>query len=160
MTEDKSYTVAEAHRFFAIQFNGKTWELLEKTERTPEEDELMIHSAHASCHHWLEAGTGVHHQRGEWLIARVYSVLGQAEAALWHANRCLELTQEHGNLMEDFDRAFAYECMARANAVAGNRAEAVRYLELATEAGEAIGSEEDRKLFFGDLRSGDWGDVQ
>ena len=62
---EETYTEAEAHRFFANQLNGQTWDLLDKTERTKEEDELMVYAAHASCRHWLEAGTGVNHQRGE-----------------------------------------------------------------------------------------------
>jgi hypothetical protein len=81
MSEETVYTEAEAHRFFAADFNGKTWDLLDKAVRTREEDELMVYSAFASCRHWVEAGTGVHHQRGEWLISRVYAVLGLGEAA-------------------------------------------------------------------------------
>jgi hypothetical protein len=34
MSDLKKYTEAEAHRFFAIQFNGQTWDLLDKSERT------------------------------------------------------------------------------------------------------------------------------
>lgn len=56
----------DSHRHFAIQFNGQTWGLLDKLDRTWEEGEMMIYAAHASCRHWLEAGTGVNHQRGEW----------------------------------------------------------------------------------------------
>jgi hypothetical protein len=160
MSEDERYTQAEAHRHFAIQFNGLTWDLLDKAERTAEDDERMLYSAIASCRHWLEAGTAVHHQRGEWLIARVYSVLGLGEAALRHANRCLELTEAHAGDMADFDRAYAYEALARANAVAGNRDEALRYIKLAEEAGQAIAEEENREIFVGDLNSGNWGGLR
>jgi len=156
MTEGKTYTEQEAHQHFATSANGQVWGLLEKTDRSKAEDELMVYAAHASCYHWLQAGTGVHHQRAEWMIARVYAELGRGEAALWHANRCQELTEQHADLMEDFDRAYAYEAMARANAVAGNRAEAREYLELAEQAGQAIADEESKKLFVGDLSSGDW----
>lgn len=160
MSEEKAYTEAEANRFFAIQFNGQVWNLLDKAERTKEEDELMVYSAQASCRHWLEAGTGVHHQRGEWMIARVYTVLGSAGAAVFHANRCLELTDKHAELMEDFDWAFAYESVARANAAAGNREEALKYIELAKKAGEAIEADENREMFFGDFDGGEWNDLR
>jgi hypothetical protein len=156
MSEEKAYTEAEAHRHFAIQFNGATWDLLDKAERTKEDDERMLYSAFASCRHWLEAGTGVHHQRGEWMIARVYSVLELGEAAVRHANRCLELTEAHASEMEDFDKAFAYEAVARANAVAGNRGEALKYIELAETAGEAIADEQNKEIFVGDFNGGDW----
>jgi hypothetical protein len=156
MSEEKAYTEAEAHRHFAIQFNGATWDLLDKAKRTKEEDERMLYSAFASCRHWLEAGTGVHHQRGEWMIARVYSVLGLGEPAMRHANRCLELTKEYASEMEDFDKAFAYEAVARANAIAGNRDEALRYIELAESAGEAIADEQNKEIFQGDFNGGNW----
>jgi hypothetical protein len=50
MTEEKSYTESEAQRFFAIHYHGKTWDLLDKPNRT-REDELMVYTAHASCCH-------------------------------------------------------------------------------------------------------------
>jgi len=146
----------EMHRSCAIKFHDETWDLIEKIARTPEEDELMVHTAHASCRHWLEAGTSIHHQRGEWLIARVYTVLGRAEEALLYANRCLELTNRHAEKMEDFDFAFAYESMARSSALAGRRKEALKFLELARKAGEVIRDPEDRRLFFDELRAGEW----
>jgi tetratricopeptide (TPR) repeat protein len=160
MTEEKLYTEAEASKFFAIAYNGKTWGLLDKANRTSEENELMLYTAIASLRHWLDVGTGVHRQRGEWLIARVYSVLGQAEAALRHTDRCLALTEDYADLMEDLDHAFSYECVARANAIAGNRNEALTYVRLAEEAGRAIAGEQDREYFLDDLNGGDWGDVR
>jgi hypothetical protein len=102
----------------------------------------------------------VNHQRGEWLIARVYTVLGLADMALRHANRCMELTHQHANEMADFDWAFAYECVARAHAIAGNRAEAVKHIELAQKAGEAIKEEEDRQVFFTGFNGGNWNNVR
>ena len=154
--EESRYTEAEAHRRFAIQYHGKTWDLLGKVVRTTEEDELMVHNAHASLRHWLEVGTGLHHQRGEWLLARVYSVLCRPREAERHALRCLALTETHAELMADFDRAFAYEAMARASAQAGRREECLRYFALAEEEGRAIVDEEDRTYFLGDLAGGNW----
>ena len=156
MSEEEKYTEEEAHRLFAGKLNGEVWGLLEKPDRSQAEDELMVHTAHASCCHWLKVGTGLHHQRAEWMIARVYSELVMAEAALRHARRCQELTKEHAELMEDFDQAYAHEGMARANAVAGNSEEAQKYMELAEQAGQAIADEESRKFFLGDPIGGDW----
>ena len=144
---DDAFLLAEAGCFL---------QAVQKADRTQADDEMMIHCAHASCRHWLEAGTGLHHQRGEWMIARVYAVLGQAEAAILHANRCLELTKEHSDLMEDFDWAYAYEGVARANAIAGNRDKALEYIALAEKAGEAIADAESKKFFVGDFDAGDW----
>ena len=160
MSDEDTYTEQEAHRLFARKFNGEVWGLLEKPNRSLLEEKLMVHTAHASCCHWLKVGTGLHHQRAEWLLARVYSELGMGESALRHARRCRELTDEYAELMEDFDRAYALECLGRANAVAGNREEALRYVGLAEKLGAAIKDEESQKIFRGDLDSGNWAGVK
>lgn len=156
MTETDTYTEKETHRHFAVKFHGQTWELLDKPQRSREEEERMIHAAHASCHHWLTAGTGVNHQRAQWLLARVYSVAGVGERALAHARRCMELTEEHRAAMKDFDLGFAHECVARAHAVAGNQEEALDNLKRARVAGREIGDREDIEIFEETLKAGDW----
>jgi hypothetical protein len=57
MSEENTFTESEAQLFFAKRFNGKTWELLDKAERTQEENELLVDYAHASLAHWRAAGT-------------------------------------------------------------------------------------------------------
>jgi len=156
MTDENLFTVAEAHRHFAITLNGRTWELLEKAARSEDEDQMMLHAAHASCYHWLQVGSGVNQQRGEWLIARVYTTLDRPEAALQHAKRCLALTEQYAGEMRDFDRAFAFESVARANAIAGNKDQALKYFRLAEKAGSAISDDEDREIFQQDFDGGDW----
>lgn len=156
MSEENTFTESEAQLHFAKQFNGKTWELLDKGERTQEENELLVDYAHASLAHWRTAGTGVHLQRGVWMLARVYIVLGNTALALQYAGHCLELTEQYKDLLSDFDFAFAYECMARAQALAGNRAEALKYQDMADKAGATIKDGEDRQIFFDDFQGGDW----
>jgi len=158
--EKETYTEQEAHRHFAVQLNGEVWGLLERADRSEAEEGRMVHAAHASCYHWLQVGTPLHHQRGVWLIARVYAVLGRGEAAVRYAEQCQALTEAHADLMKDFDRAFALEGLARAYAVAGKKKEALEYLKLAQEAGEAIADEEDRGIFQADLDGGDWHGVK
>ena len=156
MSEEKRFTEAEAHLHFAKGFNGKIWELLDKQERSPEEDELLVDYTHASLAHWRVAGTEVHLQRGAWMLAHVYTVLGNTALALQHAKRCLELTEQYKDQLSDFDLAYANECIARAQALAGNQAEAQKYISLAQEAGDAIKDEEDRDIFLGDFNGGEW----
>jgi hypothetical protein len=160
MTEPKTYTLDEAQLYFAKTLNGKVWELLGKTDRSLADNEQMMHDAHASCSHWLVAGTPLHHQRAEWLIAHVYTVLGYSEPALRHALLCMVLTQENASLMQDFDWAYAHEGLARALALAGNRKEAQHHLQIAQEKGEEIRDEEDKSIFVGDLEGGDWYNLQ
>jgi hypothetical protein len=156
MTEEKKYTALEAHQAFAAGLNGVVWELLAQGERTREEDDRMLHAAHASCYHWLKVGTPVHRQRGEWLLTHVYSEMGIGEAALRHAKRCWELTEAHPDLMEDFDLAYGHEGLARGHAAAGDLESARKEWSRAETAGEAIADEENRKMFVGDMRGGIW----
>ncbi|MFW5841849.1 MAG: hypothetical protein ACOCU2_01030 [Bacillota bacterium] len=103
------------NKTIAVNLFNETWDLLEKHPRTKEENALMIHKAHASLYHWLKAGTALEAQRGEWLVSHVYAVLEMGESAVFHANRCLDLTQ--ANAINDFDLTFAYEALARAHAL-------------------------------------------
>jgi tetratricopeptide (TPR) repeat protein len=156
MLEEKTYTLGQAHLHFAMDFHAKTWELLDKPERTRDEEERMVDYAHASLAHWRVAGTAARHQRGEWMLARVYTVLGNAPLAVQHARRCLEILEANAAEMTDFDYAFAYEAMARAYALQGERAMALHYLEMAQQAGNAIVDEEDRQVFFDEFTRGNW----
>lgn len=116
----------------------------------------MVAAAFGSHYHWLQIGDEVNQQRGEWMIARVYTVLGDEHMAVKHASRCLEITEEFKDKMADFDIAYAYEGIARASALAGKVDEAKGYLDLAEKAGEEISDSEDKKIFQGDLQGGDW----
>ena len=61
-------TTTEHHLAFAKKYNGATWALIEKTDRTPDDDLQMVAYAMTSLVHWLQAGTQIHHQRGAWLV--------------------------------------------------------------------------------------------
>ncbi|MEW5939428.1 MAG: hypothetical protein AB1750_07195 [Chloroflexota bacterium] len=156
MTDEKTFTESEAHLYFAKRYNGMTWEALDKKNRTPEENELLLDYAHASLAHWRAAGKGVNHQRGEWLIARAWIAIGDGEQALRHARRTAELTEAHRAEVSDFDFAFAHEGLARALAMVGQAEEARKFIALAQEAGEKIADAEDRQIFFDDFNSGNW----
>lgn len=156
MKEERSFSKQEMHLHFARQFNSRVWELLGAPERSSAQDMEMIHAAHASMYHWLLVGNTAHQQRGEWLIARVYTVLENPDGALRHARRCFELTTENPEEMEDFDVAYAHEAMARASALAGGKQTAREHREKARLAGENIQGKENRTLFLSDFEGGDW----
>jgi hypothetical protein len=141
--------VSEDRRRLAVDLFNHVWTLLDKADRTPEEDDEMVHAAHASRLHWAEVGARVNLVRGEWQISRVYATLGRPEPALYHAKRCLELCE--GAELEDFDLPYAYEALARAHAIAGNWKERDRYEKLARDAGERIADADDREHFLADL---------
>ena len=136
-------------RKLAADLFNHTWTLLEKPDRTPAEDDEMIHSAHASRFHWGEVGESVNLARGEWQCSRVYAVLGRAEPALWHARRCLAINEENGTA--DWDLASAYEAMARANLAAGDLDAVASWKAKGTAALEGIADPDDREVIESDL---------
>ena len=160
MTEEKTYTISQAHYQFAVDFNNQTWEFLEKKNRTRLEDIRMVDFAYASLAHWRAIGGAVRQQRGEWLISRVHAVLGEGGPALKHAQLCYQLLEDNKSDMDDSDIAYAYEAIARAYAVSGDKRESLKFLELAKKAGEAIKNDKDRDNFFAELNSGDWNGVK
>ena len=111
----------------------------------------MLHMAHASRYHWGQVGAPVNLSRGEWQCSRVYAVLGRPEPALYHARRGLEICRAYG--IGDWDLAYAYESLARAHAVAGDKDQARTWTEQALAAAEDIAQDEDRELVLTDLES-------
>ena len=109
----------ELHKKLAIDAFNKTWDYIDNNERTKEETLEMIHLAHASRYHWGFAGTEIHKARGEWQISRVYSVANLGESALLHANAYLDICLK--NNFKDWDITFAYEAVAYAYKVLGNK---------------------------------------
>jgi hypothetical protein len=134
--------------------------LLGKAKRTRDEDELMVLTANASLYHWLQIGTAIHAQRGEWLLARVYTILEKPEPAMEHTLRCREITEKHQAEMQDFDLFYADEAMARVLALRGEKQEARRFKDLATEKAATIANPEDKTIVMGDLKAGPWFEVE
>lgn len=146
-------TEAEAgdERRLAVSLFNATWTLLETRDRTREQDDAMVHMAHASRHHWGQIGTAANLGRGEWQCSRVYAVLGRPEPCLHHAHRYLELCQD--NDIADWDLAFAYEALARGHAIAGDPGLAREFTQQALAAADDIAADHDRELVLSDLES-------
>jgi hypothetical protein len=142
------------HRAEAVALFNGVWQMLDLEDRTPAQDDQMVHAAHASRWHWSQAGELSGDQQlavGEWQCSRVYSVLGRGEPALHHARACLAICQDGG--LGDWVVAAAYEALARAAAVAGDLGEARSWLARARTAVAAIADPEDREVIEGDLNS-------
>jgi hypothetical protein len=141
----------DAHRYFSAECFNRAWELIDQTERTPEEDETMLQLAYASLWHWSQRPECTDRQRsvGYWQLARIYALLGQAEPARRYARLSLEAARR-GEL-KPFFWGYAWEALARAETVAGNRAEADHSLKQALACAQQVEREEDRRLLLADL---------
>jgi len=138
-------------RQLAVDLFNHAWTLLRLPERTPEQDDELIHAAHASRHHWGEVGNAANLARGEWQLSRVYATLGRAEPALHHAHRCLAYCEANADEIEDWDLPFAYEALARAHGANGETDEAAGCAARARELAARIADPADRELLESDL---------
>jgi len=139
------------HRKIGADLFNYTWSLLDRKDRTKEYDEEMVHAAHASRYHWGKAGTALNTSIGDWQISRVYAMLGRAEPALHHARRALDVTRRHR--FGRFYLAYAYEGLARAASVAGDRRTRDRCVREARRIGAHIRDRDGRRMLLEDLAS-------
>jgi hypothetical protein len=142
---------SKVHRELAPALFNDVWRLLVKKKRTKDEDEQMVNEAHASLYHWSRVGTTTQLAIGEWQVSHVYAVLGRMEPALHHARISRGVCRKNG--IGDFPLAYAYEALARAYAVAGNRRNFERYMRLAEGAKGKIREDADRRQFGRDLKA-------
>lgn len=137
------------HRRWAVALFNHSWELMDRADRDADGDAELVHTAHASLYHWLQVGAPENAARGEWQCSRVYSALGRPEPAVYHAERVLAICRRHG--IGDWDLGYAYEALARAHAVAGDRDAARHWLDEARRASELVAEDDDRVQLLADL---------
>ncbi len=141
----------EEERQLAVELFNRGWTLMETDERTEEQDDELINTAHASAYHWTQVGTPANRARSEWQLSRVYTVLDRPEPALHHARRCLAYCEENPEAIEDWDLPYAHEALARAHALAGEADVAGRHAAAARELAAGVAGAEDREHLEADL---------
>lgn len=142
---------AQAHRYFASHCFNRTWEFIEKPDRTPADDADMLHCAIASLWHWTqcETVTETHLSVGHWQIARVYALLRQPANALAYAETCLRLSED----LAPFYLGYAHEAIARAALLAGDQPRAQKHLREARFCLPQIIDLEEQKALAQDLET-------
>jgi hypothetical protein len=140
-----------AHRHFSVECFNRAWDLIDKPDRTREEDEEMIRLSLASAWHWSQRPdcTPKNFSISYWQTSRVYALLRQPDNARRYGQLCLDVSQ--GDDIPPFYLAYAYEALARAEAVAGNREKAEAYIAEAQKTAERIDKPEDQQQLFDDL---------
>ncbi|KAB3534762.1 hypothetical protein F8154_07830 [Alkaliphilus pronyensis] len=149
--EEKNLSLNEWHKKQAVESFNATWDLIDKKDRSIDDNIKMVHTAHASRYHWEVIGTALELARGEWQISRVYSLLNMAESALFHAHHSLKLCID--NNIGDFDLAFAYEAVTRAYFIGNNLDLMKKNYELAMVASKQISKPEDKEYFLTELNT-------
>jgi hypothetical protein len=150
----------DLHRWFGVQINNGIWETIENPDAGPtsplEEREMMLYSAYASAYHWRQVGSPANFARGEHLISRAATKVGEKDLALRHARRCLELVDTFPDEMEDWDAPFAHEALARALAATGDVESGRRHLATAESLTSSVRDPEDRAVLEVELARDPW----
>lgn len=135
----------------AIEFFNKTWDYIDKTDRTKEEDLTMIDFAFKSKYYWSLIGDEINFVRSDWQISRVFAEANLLEAALYYSKKCLEDTLKLG--LNDFDLFFAYEANVRVYNLLGFNEEKLKYHELALKSIDTISKKEDKDYCLSELNN-------
>jgi hypothetical protein len=151
MPEGPNFDINAAHRYFAAECFNRAWDFIDKPQRSPAEDDEMLHMALTSLWHWLQRpdATPTNLSVGYWQVGRVYALLDDSTAARHYALLSLQTSQAAD--VEPFYRGYAYEALARAEALAGNTEKAAEYLGQARAEAEKVEEPEERNLLLKDL---------
>lgn len=153
MTQKPDFDHSTAHKYFATNCFNKAWDLIDKTDRTPTEDEDMIRLSLASHYHWTqrEDYDNTKASIAHWQTSHIYALLDQADNAKRYGQLCLQVSQ--GEDIPPFFLGYAYESLARAEATAGNEKQAQEYIDKAKKVAEKIQKPEDKNQLLNDLDS-------
>lgn len=141
--------IARWHRTLApIAFN-QTWELLDATNLSREDEEEMLATTFAQRHHWYQVGDLRNKAVADWQVSRVAAVLGYADLARRFGERSLEIGLEHD--LGPFLVGFGHEAVARAAADVDDVETFTEHLEAARAQLSEIADDEERDLLAADL---------
>ncbi|MFN2160338.1 MAG: hypothetical protein ACK2TW_10335 [Anaerolineales bacterium] len=151
MDNKPEFDLENAHKYFSAQCFNKAWDLIDKGERTPEEDEEMVLLTMASMWHWSQRPdqTLQNLSVGCWQAARIYALVGQADNARRYAQLSLDAARE--GQLEPFYVGYAYEALARAEKAAGNQDKMDEYLGEARYTAGGVKDDGERKMLMDDL---------
>jgi tetratricopeptide (TPR) repeat protein len=144
------------HSFLAASLSQQAYALMDKADRTENEDYSMLYYALGARYHRLHQSeqTIATEQKSLYLIGRVYCALNKPLRALQYATACLDLTKKH--YIRGIDRAFAFELMARAQAANGDRVLFLGAFNEAKQIADESKELEKQEKFFLELRKEPW----
>lgn len=151
MAKRTDFDIGAAHKHFSVICFNKAWELIEKSDRTPDEDEQMIRLSLSSHWHWRQRKdyTSKNASIAYWQTSRVYAVLSRGDESRHYGQLCLGVSQ--GEDIEPFFLGYAYEALARAEVVSANQSEMDAYLHQANQIVEKITDSDEKKMLLDDL---------
>jgi len=134
----------ERHRQIATKTFSRCWDLLERRDRTRDDDAELLATAFASRYHWTHAGEEEQRIVGDWMISRAAADVGEAHLALTYAQRAYDAAQD--TEVKDWLLASVAEGLTRAYAANGDVASREQWRTTTEELIAQIKDNEDRDL--------------
>lgn len=131
---------SESETKLAKSLFNSCWELMDKPDRTLEEDGEMVHLAHASRWHWGNVGGTQEKAIGEWQCSRANAILGNSYAAVLHATLSAKLAADLPD--PNFMKASSSEALAHAHYLLGHLELAHKYKQEALTLLEGLDEED------------------
>ncbi|HKT29726.1 hypothetical protein [Dyella sp.] len=142
--------IALWQRRLASRANNRAWTLAEMLHRAREEDDEMLHAAHAAMYFWSMVGEPSHHAHAAQLLAHVYALLKRPGPAVHYLSKALPYFEQHG--CAPWEKAFAHAIAANVAYAEGNAAEHAKQYVDAQQAAAHITDPETRDMFAATLR--------
>jgi flagellar biosynthesis regulator FlaF len=139
------------HREVAVSTFNRTWDLLDASARTRDDDAELLTAAFTSRYHWEKAGTAENVAIADNQVARVAAALGHGALAVEFATAALTRTEAEG--WTDWRLASALEVCARAHAADGNAPLRDEFYRRAERAVATIDDPDDRAVVEDQLRT-------
>lgn len=129
--------------------NNRCWTLTEQLTRTPEEDQEMLHAAHAAMHLWSTIGTDKNRTLGHLLLGQVHALLGHATSAMNYAKLAYDdITQTQSDAWEV---AMAHAVLANAAHCSGGLALHESHYNTADKLIAALSDPQDKEIVLATL---------
>jgi hypothetical protein len=151
MVKKTDFDIIAAHKYFSAECFNRAWDYIDKPVRTTSDGDTMLQLSLASLWHWTqrEDCTSTNLSIGYWQVSRVYSLLGQADNARHYGELCLDASEKEG--VPPYYLGCAYEALARAEQVSGNRNEMQALLTQAKQLAAKLTDPEEKQMLEKDL---------
>ncbi|OPL19274.1 MAG: hypothetical protein AVO35_11895 [Candidatus Aegiribacteria sp. MLS_C] len=143
----------QVHQAFSAGCFNSCWTLIDKGERSEEEDEEMVLLAEASLWHWKQRTDclPLNLSIGYWLASRVHALAGHCDMAREHADRCLRISLDED--LPPFYKGYAYEALARSESLSEEEGETRRFLKKARRELAKVKDRQEREMLEADIAS-------
>jgi hypothetical protein len=131
-------------RRLASQANNRAWSLSEAASRTAQQDEEMLHAAHAAMYFWNIVGNDNNHAHASQLLAHVYALLRQPGPASHYQAQSQPVFFAQG--AADWEVALAHCVAANVAASMGDTDAHGKHYRLSYQLVEQLPDPEDRKI--------------